>query len=58
MLPFYNRILGLTSTLSVKLAQNDLFVVKDLEIPTDDKGFIQNLMEKRTWGNSVLFVDE
>lgn len=58
MLPFYTRVLGLTTTLSVKLAQDDLHVVKDLEIPTDDKDYIKSLIEKRNWGPSVLFVDE
>lgn len=58
MLPFYVRVLGLTSTLSVKLAQDDLHVVKDLEIPTNDSNYIKELIENRNWGPSVLFVDE
>lgn len=58
MLPFYTRILGLTSTLSVKLAQDDLHVVKDLEIPSDEKLFMEELIKSRNWGPSVLFVDE
>lgn len=58
MLPFYTRVHGLTSTLSVKLAQDDLHIVKDLEIPTDDKDYIKNLIEERNWGPSVLIVDE
>ncbi|XP_011496008.1 PREDICTED: 39S ribosomal protein L4, mitochondrial [Ceratosolen solmsi marchali] len=57
MLPFYNRILGLTSTLSVKLAQDDLYIVKELEIPNDDPSFILELSEKRNWGPSILFVN-
>lgn len=58
MLPFFTRIHGLTSALSVKLAQDDLHVIKDLNIPTNDSGYIKNLIEKRNWGPSVLFVDE
>lgn len=58
MLPFYSRILGLTSMLSVKLAQDDLHIVKDLDIPTEEKDFIKSLLEARLWGPSVLFVDE
>lgn len=58
MLPFFARVLGLTSTLSVKLAQDDLHVVKDLEIPTDDGDYIKNLIEERNWGPSVLIIDE
>jgi len=58
MLPFFTRVHGLVSTLSVKLAQDDLHVVKDLEIPTDDRDFIKNLIESRNWGPSVLIVDD
>lgn len=58
MLPFFARVLGLTTTLTVKLAQDDLHIVKDLEIPTDDKDYIKSLIEKRNWGPSVLIVDE
>lgn len=58
MLPFFTRVHGLTSTLSVKLAQDDLHVVEDLEIPTDDSSYIKSLIEKRNWGPSVLIVDE
>lgn len=57
MLPFYMRVMGLTSMLSVKLAQDDLHVVRDLEIPTDEKEYLENLVEERNWGPSVLFVD-
>lgn len=58
MLPFYTRIRGLTSTLSIKLAQDDLHVVKDLEIPSNDSEYIKNLIAERNWGPSVLIVDE
>jgi large subunit ribosomal protein L4 len=58
MLPFQTRLRGLTSTLSVKLAQDDLHVVKDLEIPTEDSQYIKDLIERRNWGPSVLIVDE
>lgn len=57
MLPFYKRIQGLTSMLSIKLAQDDLHIVDTLEIPSDDSEFIENLAEERNWGPSVLFVD-
>lgn len=57
MLPFLSRVHGLTSTLSVKMAQNDLHVVNDLEIPTEDPEYIKNLMEKRKWGPSLLMID-
>ncbi|KAG6798898.1 39S ribosomal protein L4, mitochondrial [Apis mellifera caucasica] len=57
MLPFYNRVNGLTSTLSVKLAQDDLYIIKDLEIPSNESSYIEKLIEERHWGPSVLFVD-
>lgn len=57
MLPFFTRVLGLTSTLSVKLAQDDLHVINDLEIPTEDPEFIRNLIAERKWGPSVLLID-
>ncbi|RZF46650.1 hypothetical protein LSTR_LSTR014986 [Laodelphax striatellus] len=53
MLPFYKRLLGLTTTLSVKLAQ----VVDLLEIPTEGPKYLEDLVSERCWGVSVLFVD-
>jgi len=58
MLPFYTRVLGLTSTLSVKHAQDDLHIVDDLEIPTDDPKYLEDLVQTRNWGVSVLFIDD
>ncbi|XP_055542280.1 39S ribosomal protein L4, mitochondrial [Wyeomyia smithii] len=57
MLPFFTRVLGLVSTLSIKLAQDDLHIVKDLEIPTDDPQYLRDLVQERVWGPSVLFID-
>lgn len=58
MLPFFKRVLGLTSTLSVKLAQDDLHVIKDVEIPSTDPEFLLDLIKERNWGPSVLIVDK
>uniref|UniRef100_A0A2A4K4C4 Large ribosomal subunit protein uL4m n=1 Tax=Heliothis virescens TaxID=7102 RepID=A0A2A4K4C4_HELVI len=58
MLPFHLRIHGLTTTLSAKLAQDDLHIVKDLELPTDEPEYLTELIEKRNWGPSVLLVDD
>ncbi|XP_069676357.1 large ribosomal subunit protein uL4m [Periplaneta americana] len=58
MLPFYTRVYGLISCLSVKLAQDDLHIVDSLEIPTDEPKYIEDLVESRNWGPSVLIVDE
>lgn len=57
MLPFYTRVAGLTATLSVKLAQDDLHIVDELEIPTPEPSYIEQLIEERNWGPSVLFID-
>ncbi|KAL0880711.1 hypothetical protein ABMA27_001926 [Loxostege sticticalis] len=58
MLPFHQRIYGLTSTLSAKLAQDDLHLIKNLELPSDEPEFLKDLIENRNWGPSVLFVDD
>ncbi|XP_059488346.1 large ribosomal subunit protein uL4m [Neocloeon triangulifer] len=58
MLSFDARLMGLTTTLSVKLAQDDLHIVESLDIPTDEKEYMEQLVESRNWGPSVLFVDE
>lgn len=58
MIPYTTRVHGLTSVLSAKLAQDDLHVVENLNIPTEDSQFILNLIKERSWGASVLFVDE
>lgn len=57
MLPYYVRIAGLTSTLSAKFAQDDLHIVDDLEIPTEDPEYIKNLIIERKWGPSALFIN-
>ncbi|XP_023936507.2 39S ribosomal protein L4, mitochondrial [Bicyclus anynana] len=58
MLPFHMRIHGLTSTLSAKFAQDDLHVVKDLELPTEESEYLIDLIKERNWGPSVLIVDD
>ena len=58
MLPFFKRVLGLTSTLSVKLAQDDLHIIKDVEIPSTDPEFMLELIKERNWGPSVLIIDK
>uniref|UniRef100_A0A034VPY1 Large ribosomal subunit protein uL4m n=1 Tax=Bactrocera dorsalis TaxID=27457 RepID=A0A034VPY1_BACDO len=57
MLPFYKRVMGLTATLSVKLAQDDLHVIDTVDVPTQDPQFIKELIKERNWGPSVLIVD-
>lgn len=57
MLPFYVRVAGLTSTLSAKLAQDDLHIVDDLEVPTEDPEYMKSLCEQRKWGPSTLFIN-
>ncbi|XP_045607885.1 large ribosomal subunit protein uL4m [Procambarus clarkii] len=58
MLPLSKRIIGLTSTLSAKFAQDDLKIVENLDMPSDEVGYLEKLCEDRSWGPSVLFVDD
>ncbi|GAB6020406.1 54S ribosomal protein L4 mitochondrial [Chamberlinius hualienensis] len=58
MLPFWHRVRGLITALSMKHAQEDLHIINDLELPTDDPKFIESLIEERGWGPSVLFIDD
>jgi len=58
MLPFTNRVAGLASTLTCKFAQDNLFFVDSLDIPSEDANFIESLIQKRRWGKSTLFVYE
>ncbi|KAG0720500.1 39S ribosomal protein L4, mitochondrial [Chionoecetes opilio] len=58
MLPFSQRLRGLTSTLSAKFAQDDLKIVDSLDMPSDEAGYLEQLCESRNWGPTVLFVDE
>ncbi|WAR10977.1 RM04-like protein [Mya arenaria] len=58
MLSNDKREMGLRIALSVKYAQNDLHIVDSLEIPVDDPEYLQEMMDTRYWGFSVLFVDD
>jgi len=57
MIPYHVRVYGLTHTLSVKMVQDDIHVVDNLEIPTNDPDYLLELTRERGWGNSVLIVD-
>ncbi|XP_064622718.1 large ribosomal subunit protein uL4m-like [Lineus longissimus] len=52
------RVYGLRSCLSIKLAQDDLHIVDSLDIPTENPKYIEDLIESRNWGLSVLFIDD
>lgn len=58
MLPYFSRVLGLTSALSVKLAQDDLHIVNALDLPINESNYLQEILKERNWGPSCLFVDE
>ena len=47
MKPYSLRVWGLIHTLSVKFAQDDVRFVHNLEIPTEDPKFIEQLIDKR-----------
>jgi large subunit ribosomal protein L4 len=57
MLPLHQRVYGLTHTLTIKFIQDDIHIVDNLEIPTDDPQYILDLIKSRGWGKSTLFVD-
>lgn len=38
--------------------QDDLFFVDSLDIPSEDPKYIEDLIQKRRWGPSVLFIHE
>ena len=47
MLSYHERLNGLIHTLSAKFAQDDVHFVKDLQIPTDDPGYVEALIDER-----------
>lgn len=57
MLDYHKRVYGLTHTLSAKFVQDDVHIVKNLNIPTDDSQYLHDLIKERNWAKSVLFVD-
>ena len=57
MLGYHLRVYGLTHTLSVKFVQDDLHVVRDLELSSSDPDHLLSLAKSRGWSSSVLFVD-
>lgn len=57
MLPMKVRVLGLKMALTTKLAQDDLFVIDSLDIPSSDPEYLTDLVKQRHWGESVLVVD-
>lgn len=52
------RVNGLIHTLSAKFAQDDVKIVKNLDIPSDDPKYIEDLIDERQWPLSTLFVDK
>ena len=52
------NILHVIHTLSAKFAQDDVKFVENLEIPSDDPEYIDELIDKRGWALSTLFVDK
>jgi len=58
MLSYQLRVWGLIHTLSAKFAQDDVKFVQNLEIPSDKPEYIEDLIDKRGWAMSTLFVDK
>ncbi|KAM6294098.1 large ribosomal subunit protein uL4m [Aegotheles albertisi] len=57
MVPMKVRVLGLKVALTVKLMQDDLHIVDNLEMPSADPQYLLDLARFRHWGRSVLIVD-
>lgn len=57
MLPMKVRVMGLKVALSSKMAQEYLYIVDSLDIPTPDPQYLTDLIKQRHWGQSVLLVD-
>jgi len=57
MLPYMLRLYGLTHTLTIKYIQDDIHVVRNLDIPSDDPEYITDLIRSRGWGKSTLIVE-
>lgn len=57
MLPYMMRLNGLIHALSVKFAQDDVHIVRDLQIPSPDPEYIERFIENRGWSMTTLFVD-
>merc|ERR1719322_2117023 len=58
MLSYIGRVTGLIHCLSAKFAQDDVHIVKNLDLPSDEPEYIDNLIDNRGWGISTLFVDK
>ncbi|XP_068177300.1 large ribosomal subunit protein uL4m [Antennarius striatus] len=57
MLPMKVRVQGLKVALSSKVAQNYLYIVDSLNIPTPDSQYLLDLIRHRHWGESLLIVN-
>jgi len=57
MLSYHKRVYGLIHTLSVKVAQDDLRVVENLDIPVAEPAYLQDLLRERGWPKSCLLID-
>jgi large subunit ribosomal protein L4 len=58
MLSTSKRVQGLATALSIKYAQDNLHIVDSLQIPSDEPDYIEELIESRGWGLSVLFIND
>ncbi|XP_074658940.1 large ribosomal subunit protein uL4m-like [Tubulanus polymorphus] len=58
MLNVNTRIKGLCSALTFKYAQDDLHIVDSLDLPSENPEYLEELMDAKNWGLSVLFIDD
>lgn len=57
MLDYAQRVNGLVHALSAKFGQDDVRIVGDLHLDTQDPDYILDLIDERCWGMSTLMVD-
>ncbi|KAI3381491.1 hypothetical protein SNEBB_001990 [Seison nebaliae] len=55
--PKDKRVQGLCSTFTFKYHQRNLYIVDDLDIDWNDSLILEEMADKRLWGDSCLFVD-
>lgn len=58
VLPAPIRAWGLRIAMSIKHAQDNLYIVDSLDIPSSDPFYLEDIGKERYWGQSVLFVDD
>lgn len=57
-LPYWTRVRGLIYTLATKFAQDDVHVVRDLDVPTGEPKFMEDLVDERGYFWLCNFIED